>query len=76
MKNDGHVGYIRQKKSWGGCHHLLSVYDASNLSAVYVVKSPVLGLQRAFFRKVRIFFKSENLKKMFLIMIDGLIGFI
>ena len=22
--------YIRQKKIWGGCHHLLLVYDASN----------------------------------------------
>ena len=31
----------------GGCHHLLSVYDASKLSTAYVVKSPVLGLQRA-----------------------------
>ena len=40
--------YIRQKKIGGGCHHLLSVYDASKLSTVYVVKSPVLGLQRAF----------------------------
>ena len=35
---------IRQKK-WGGCHHLLLVYDASKLSSVYVVKWP--GLQRA-----------------------------
>ena len=39
--------YIRQKKSWGGCHHLLLVYDASKLSTVYVLKWPVLGLQRA-----------------------------
>ena len=40
--------YIRQKKIWSGCHHLLLVYDASKLSTVYlVVKSPVLGLQRA-----------------------------
>ena len=31
----------------GGCHHLLLVYDASKISTVYVVKSPVLGLQRA-----------------------------
>ena len=38
--------YIRQKKL-GGSHHLLIVYDASKLSTVYVVKSPVLGLQRA-----------------------------
>ena len=35
------------KKKWGGCHHLLLVYDASKLSTVNVVKSPVLGLQRA-----------------------------
>ena len=40
--------YIKQKKSWGGYHHLLLVYDASKLSTVCVVKSPVLGLQRAF----------------------------
>ena len=38
--------YIRQK-NWGGCHHLLLVYDASKLSTVYVVKSPGLGLQWA-----------------------------
>ena len=36
-----------QKQIWGGCPHLLSVYDASKLITVYVVKSPVLGLQRA-----------------------------
>ena len=42
----------------GGCHHLLLVYGASKISSVYVVKSPVLGLQRAFFQKS--FFKSEN----------------
>ena len=35
------------KKNWGGWHHLLLIYDASKLSTVYVVKSPVLGLQRA-----------------------------
>ena len=28
----------KPKKSWGGCHHLLLVYDASKLSTVYVVK--------------------------------------
>ena len=44
IKNDGHIGFI---KNWGGCHHLLLVYDASKLSTVYVVKSPV---QRAFFQ--------------------------
>ena len=36
-----------QKKNLGGCHHSLLVYDASKLSTVYVVKSPVLGLQGA-----------------------------
>ena len=35
------------QKNWGGWHHLLLIYDASKLSTVYVVKSPVLGLQRA-----------------------------
>ena len=43
----GIQGLYKTKKSWGGCHHLLLVYDASKLSTVYVVKSPVLGLQRA-----------------------------
>ena len=50
IQNDGHIGFIIDKKSGGGsggCHHLLLVYDASKLSTVYVVKSPVLGLQRA-----------------------------
>ena len=37
--------YISQKKVG------VAVYDASKLSTVYVVKSPVLGLQRAFFEK-------------------------
>ena len=37
----------KTKKNWGGCHHLLLAYDASKLSTVYVVKSPVLGLQQA-----------------------------
>ena len=40
--------YIRPKKNWVGCLHLLLVYDASKLSTVYAVKSPVVGLQRAF----------------------------
>ena len=36
----------------GCCQHLLVIYDALMLtSAVYVIKSQVLGLQRAFFRK-------------------------
>ena len=38
--------YIRQKRL-GGCHPLSLVYDASKLSTVHVVKSPVLGLQTA-----------------------------
>ena len=35
------------KKNLGGCHYLLSIYDAPKASTVYVVKSSVLGLQRA-----------------------------
>ena len=42
----GIQGLYKTKKGWGGCHHLLLVYDASKLSTVYVVKWPVLGLQR------------------------------
>ena len=38
IKSDGHIGCIEDKKNWGGCHHLLLVYDASKLSSVYVVK--------------------------------------
>ena len=45
MKND--TDYIGQK-SWVGSHHLLLVYDASKLSTVYVIKSPVLGLSEGF----------------------------
>jgi len=30
----------------GGFHHLLLIYDASKISTVYLVKLPVLGLQR------------------------------
>ena len=37
-KNDGHI----DKEIWDDCHHLLLVYDASKLSTVYIVKSPVL----------------------------------
>ena len=44
----GIQGLYKPKKSWGGCHHLFLVYEASKLSTVYVVKSAVLGLQRAF----------------------------
>ena len=29
------------------CHHLSLIYDAQTLSTVYVVESPVLGLQQA-----------------------------
>ena len=47
----GKEGSYKPKKSWGGCQNSLLVYDASKLSTVYVVKSPVLGLQRAFFQK-------------------------
>ena len=43
IKNDGHI----KQKNGGGYHHLLLIYDASKLSTMYVVKSPVLGLQRA-----------------------------
>ena len=47
----GIQGLYKTKKSWGGCHHLSLFYDASKLSTVvYVVKSPVLGLQWAFFQ--------------------------
>ena len=64
IKNDEHLGFILDKKNWSGCHHLLLVYDASKLSTVYLVKSPVLGLQRAIFQKNQDFFlRSENLKK-------------
>ena len=35
---------IYTKNILDGWHHLLLVYDASKLSTVYVVKSPVLGL--------------------------------
>ena len=38
MKNDGIQGLYETKKTWGGCHHLFIVYDASKLSTVFVVK--------------------------------------
>ena len=57
----GIQGLYKTKKSWGGCHHLLLVYEASKLSTVYAVKSPVHtgsfhkyhddGLQQAVFIK-------------------------
>ena len=34
MKNDGHIGFIRQKKIGVA----VIIYDASKLSTVYVVK--------------------------------------
>ena len=43
LKNDGYIELYLRQKNWGYCHHLLLVYDASKLSTVYVVKSPVLG---------------------------------
>ena len=56
------------KKNLGGCHHLLFIYNAPKLS--YVVKSPVLGLQRAFFdmdtilsAKIKTFLKMLFVKK-------------
>ena len=49
IKIHGHIVFEKnKKKSWDGCHHLLLVYDDSKLSTVYIVKWPVLGLQRAF----------------------------
>ena len=54
----GIQGLYETKKNWDGCHHLLLVYDASKLSTVYVVKSPVLGLQRAIFQKNQDFFQK------------------
>ena len=34
----GTQGLYKTKKSWGGFHHLLLVYDALKLSTVNVVK--------------------------------------
>ena len=72
----GIYGLYKTKKRWGGCHHLLLVYDASKLSTVYVVKSPVLGLQRAIIQKNQDFFQKWKFKKMVIIKNDGHIGFI
>ena len=55
------MGTYKTKKSWGGCHHLLLVYDASKLTTVYVVKSPVLGLQRAIIQKNQDFFSEVKI---------------
>ena len=47
IKNDGHIRFIEDKKKiWDGYHLFFLVYHASKLSTVYVVKWPVLGLQR------------------------------
>ena len=44
--------YCTLSKIGDGCYHLLLICDALMLSsAVYVIKSQVLGLQRAFFQK-------------------------
>ena len=59
----GIQGLYKTKKIGGGSHHLLLVYDTSKLSTVYVVKSPFQAFSGHFFRKVKIFFKCENLKK-------------
>ena len=49
------------------CSHFTIFFGVEKFSwlrfSVYVVKSPVLGLQRAFFRKIRDFLKSENFSK-------------
>ena len=43
--------YWTLSKIGGGCKHLLLIYDVLMLSSpVYVIKSQVLGLQRAFFQ--------------------------
>ena len=57
----GIQGLYEPKEIWGGCHHLLLVYDASKLRTVYVVKSLVLGLQWAFFQKKYFFFSKVRI---------------
>ena len=52
IKIDEHIGFIWAKKKLGWLSSFIIVYDASKLSTVYVVKSPVLGLQRAFEKSV------------------------
>ena len=51
--------YCTLSRIGGGCHDLLLIYDAPKVSGVYVVKSLVLSLQRAFF-------KGEKFSKSFL----------
>ena len=73
----GIQGLYKPKKSWGGCLHLLLVYDVLKLSAVYVVKSPVLGLQMAFENSVfPPFVQSSLINSMHLINVikQGLYG--
>jgi hypothetical protein len=57
----GILGLYKTNKIWGGCHHLLLVYDTSKLSTVYVVKSPVLGRpsEGIFSEKLRVFSKVK-----------------
>ena len=38
MKNDGHIGFIKDKKNGMAIIILLLVYDASKISTVHVVK--------------------------------------
>ena len=54
---------LYKTKKVGMADHLLLVYDASKLSTVYVVKSPVLGLQRAIFQKNQDFFSEVKILK-------------
>ena len=56
----GIQGLNKTKKNWGGCHHLLLVYNATKLSTAYVVKSPVPS--DGIFSKVK-FFKNQFCKK-------------
>ena len=65
IKNVGHIGFISNKKSWGGCHHLLLVYDASK----YCVCSEMTSFQPSegifseklgFFSNVKIFKNAFN----------------
>jgi hypothetical protein len=51
------------QRKLGGCHNLLLIYDAPQLSAAYVVKSPVLGLQSAFFQKNYDFFAKLKISQ-------------
>ena len=57
-KKIGNNYQYNKKKGMVGCHHLLLIYDAPQLSNVDVVKSPVLGLERAFFQKNQEFFQK------------------